>query len=60
MKYIVKRYSQYKLGKAPFSYNEGEDKQFDCKLEANHYMRTADSGFYGDTRYRYELVEVSE
>jgi hypothetical protein len=57
-RYVVKRYYQYRLGNAPYSHDPREDKYFDDEGEALNYAQTADSGFWGDMRYRYEVEEV--
>lgn len=54
--FIVQRWSQYKLGDSPLKHDEDADETFDTEEEAHIYAQTADSGFWGDTRYRYEIV----
>lgn len=57
MKFTIQRFSQYKLGNAPFKYDDWADSVFFSKEEAERYSNTADSGINGDTRYRYEIIE---
>ena len=56
-KYIVERWSQYKLATGQMSHDKDANKEFNRKEDAEEYMRTADSGISGDTRYRYVLRE---
>lgn len=55
MKTIVERWDQYKLGNGPYTHNPQNDKEFDTLEEAEEYMRTADSGFWNDTRHYYKI-----
>lgn len=54
-KFIVQRWSQYKMATGAMIYDKGQDKEFDTLAEAEEYERTADSGFGGDLRYRYVI-----
>ncbi len=58
--WVVQRWSQYKLGSAPFAHDENADKPFTSEEEALDYERKADSGIGGDTRYRYVVVPPKE
>ncbi len=57
-KYVVERWSKYKLGNADFQYNPDADKEFLTEEAARYYMANADSGTGGDTYYHYKFIEV--
>jgi hypothetical protein len=54
--WVVQRWSQYKLGRAPFSHDTYADHKCDSKEDAERYALTADGGYGGDMRYRYTVV----
>jgi hypothetical protein len=54
--WIVQRWSQYKLGHAPYEHDIREDREFDSEEEALKYLNEADSGIGHDMRYRYKIV----
>lgn len=54
--WLVRRWSQYKLGKSEFTLTPIHETRFHTEAEALEYARTADSGYSGDMRYRYEII----
>jgi hypothetical protein len=56
VKWKVECWYQYKIGNGPFEHNPTRDVYFTTEEKANEYARNADSGFSGDTRFRYKVV----
>lgn len=56
-KFTVQRWSQYQMATGQMNYDKGHDKDFDTLVQAEAYVAKADSGFGGDTRYRYTIVK---
>lgn len=56
MSYLVKLYTRYYYSRLE-AYQEGYDKVFDTKEEAEQYVLENERGFgNGDTSYRYEII----
>jgi len=57
--YLVQRWARYKRATGNFTRSPKGDKSFFSKELAEDYARNADSGFSGDTSYRYEIKEIT-
>jgi hypothetical protein len=55
--WIVQTWYQYKLGGSPFKHSKDFDEEFESREEAEKHALAADCGLFGDTRYRYEIID---